>query len=156
MKPRAIAIAIAAACFALSPLCMAKDATAGTWKINAAKSKYGPTAQTKYETIKIEVNGDDVEMALDGTDPSGNAIHTQWKGKYDGKQYPVTGDPTADSRAYKMVNAHTFEATSMKDGKPTNTARIAYSADGKTRTVTVHGKDAEGKAVRSTAVYDKE
>ena len=156
MKPRAIAIAVAVACFALAPLCMAKDVTAGTWKVNAAKSKYGPTAQTKYETIKVEVNGDYVEMTLDGTDPSGNAIHTQWKGKYDGKQYPVTGDPTADSRAYKMVNAHTFEATSMKDGKPTNTARIGYSTDGKTRTVTVHGKTAEGKAVRSTAVYDKE
>jgi hypothetical protein len=68
----------------------------------------------------------------------------------------VTGDPRADSRAYKMVKVHTFEATSMKDGKPANTATIVYSADGKTRTVTVHGKTAEGKAVRSTAVYDKE
>ena len=93
MKPKAIAIAIAVACFALTPLCVAKDVTAGTWKMNAAKSKYSPTAQTKYEMIKIEVNGDDVEMTLDGTDPSGNAIHTQWKGKYDGKQYSVAGDP---------------------------------------------------------------
>jgi hypothetical protein len=156
MKLRPIAIAIAVACFALTPLCMAQDVTAGTWKVNAAKSKYGPSAQTKYETITIAVNGDDVEMTLDGTDPSGNAIHTQWKGKYDGKQYPVTGDPSADSRAYKMVNGHTFEATSMKDGKPMNTARVAYSADGKTRTVTVHGKSADGKAVRRTAVYNKE
>jgi len=35
------------------------------------------------------------------------------------------------------------------------TGTIELSPDGKTRTVTVTGKDAQGKKTKSTAVYDK-
>jgi hypothetical protein len=36
------------------------------------------------------------------------------------------------------------------------TGRVAVSADGKTRTVTITGTDAKGAKVSSTAVYDKQ
>jgi hypothetical protein len=36
------------------------------------------------------------------------------------------------------------------------TGRIVVSADGKSRTITVSGMDAEGKKVKYTAAYDKQ
>ena len=77
-------------------------------------------------------------------------------GKFDGKDYPLSGDPNANMRSYKKFNDHTLELTNKMDGKVTTTGRIVVSADGKTRTVTVTGTGADGKKITSTAVYDKQ
>jgi hypothetical protein len=97
-----------------------------------------------------------VKVTVDGVDADGKPVHNEWTGKFDGKDYPVTGDPTSDTRAYKRVNDHTLEVTNKKGNKGTTTARIVVSADGKSRTVTSHGTDANGKKISSTAVYDKQ
>ena len=76
--------------------------------------------------------------------------------KFDGKEYPVTGDPTADARSYKQVNDHTWTLTQKKGGTVITTGRIAVSPDGKTRTVTTTTTDPQGKKANSTAVYDKQ
>ena len=44
----------------------------------------------------------------------------------------------------------------MKGGKVFSDGESAVSADGKTRTVTVNGTDADGKKFKSKAIYDKE
>jgi hypothetical protein len=74
----------------------------------------------------------------------------------DGKDYPVTGDPTSDMRSYKKVDDRTLKMMVKKDGKVTATGRIVVSADGKSRTVTTSGTDVEGKEVKNTVVYDKQ
>ena len=40
--------------------------------------------------------GDSVKVTTDGTDRDGKPVHGEWTGKFDGKDYPVTGDPTTD------------------------------------------------------------
>jgi hypothetical protein len=127
----------------------------GTWKLNEAKSKFAPGAP-KNHTVVYEAAGDNVKVTVDGTDADGKALHNEWTGKFDGKDYPVTGDPMFDTRAYKQVNDHTLDMTIKKDGKVTMTGKIVVSADGKTRTVTTSGTDAKGKKVKVTAVYDKQ
>jgi hypothetical protein len=127
----------------------------GTWKLNEAKSKFAPGA-TKNHTVVYKAAGDNVKVTVDGTDSDGKPAHNEWTGKFDGKDYPVTGDPTSDTRAYKQVNDRTLELTTKKDGKVTVTGRIAVSADGKTRTVSTSGTDAKGNKVKNTAVYDKQ
>ena len=82
--------------------------------------------------------------------------HNEWTGKFDGKDYPVTGDPTSDARSYKQVNDRTLELTVKKGGKVTITGKIVISADGKSRTLTASGKDSMGMKVESTSVYDKQ
>jgi hypothetical protein len=77
-------------------------------------------------------------------------------GKFDGKDYPVTGDPTSDMRSYKTINDHSMELTAKKDGKVTMSGKIVVSADGKSRTVTVNATDAEGKKITMVGVYDKQ
>jgi hypothetical protein len=127
----------------------------GTWKINEAKSKLVAGA-TKNSTVVYTKDGESVKVGIDGTDPKGQAYHSDWTGKFDGKDYALTGDPSADMRSYKVVDDHTLLATSKKGGKEINTARIVLSADGKTRTVTLTGTDASGAKITSTQIYDKQ
>jgi len=133
----------------------AADAFTGTWKLNEAKSKMGAGA-VKNTTVTYEVMGDTIKVTLDGVSSDGKATHDEWTGKYDGKDYPVTGNPMTDTRAYKKVNDHTLEATGKKGDKVVLTAKITVSADGKTRTVVSTQTTADGKKVTSTAVYDKQ
>ncbi|MFZ1009692.1 MAG: hypothetical protein WAN65_22830 [Candidatus Sulfotelmatobacter sp.] len=136
-------------------MCFAQNPHLGTWKLNEAKSK-STTRMTKNLTVTYEAVGDNIKATLDGVDGQGKPTHNEWTGKFDGKDYPVTGDPTSDMRSYKNIDDRTMEATAKKDGKVTLTAHIAISADGKTRTVTAHATDAAGKKVTSTGVYDKQ
>jgi len=96
-----------------------------------------------------------VKVTVDGTDGDGKPVHNEWTGKYDGKDYAVTGDPTTDTRSYKKVSGHTLAFTNKKSGKVTFSGRGVVSANGKTRTVTLIGNDSKGKKFTSTAVYDK-
>jgi uncharacterized Ntn-hydrolase superfamily protein len=133
----------------------AADAFSGTWKLNEAKSKMGDGA-VKNTTVTYEVMGESIKVTLDGVSADGKATHDEWTGKYDGKDYPVTGNPMTDSRSYKKINDHTLEATGKKGDKVVLTAKITVSADGKTRTVVSTQTTADGKKVTSTAVYDKQ
>ena len=82
--------------------------------------------------------------------------YNEWTGKFDGKEYPLVGDPTADSRSYRRIGARTLMLTGKKDGKVTVSGRIVVSANGKSRTVTTTATDAKGKRIRNIAVYDKQ
>jgi hypothetical protein len=153
MKAKMIAVA-AVVCLAGAAVCLAQEPQMGTWKLNEAKSKLSGMA--KNNTVVYEAAGDSVKVTVDGVDADGKPSHNEWTGKFDGKDYPVTGDPSADTRSYKKINDHTLTLTNKKDGKATLTGRVVVSPDGKTRTVKVSGTDAKGQKISSTAVYDKQ
>jgi hypothetical protein len=154
MKTRGMIVAMIV-CFAAALCFAAEDAWIGTWKLNEAKSKIGPGAP-KNAKVVYETAGDSVKVTVEGTDGEGKAIHNEWTGKFDGKEYAVTGDASSDMRSYKKVNDRTLTFANAKGGKITISGRIVLSADGKSRTVTATGTDAQGKKITSTAVYDKE
>jgi hypothetical protein len=154
MKTRTIVLVLAV-CFVGVAASFASNPNMGTWKLNEAKSNFPPTAP-KNNTVVYEAAGDMVKVTVDGTDSAGKPTHNEWTGKFDGKDYPLVGDPNADTRSYKKIDDHTTELTNKKDGKVTATGRIVVSADGKTRTVTVTATSADGKKMKSTAVYDKQ
>jgi hypothetical protein len=133
----------------------AENPTLGTWKLNEAKSKLG-AGVPKNLTVVYESDGDNVKGTIDGVDGMGKPTHNEWTGKFDGKDYPVTGDPTSDTRAIKQIDAHNYELTVKKGGKVTMSGKATISADGKTRTVKVSGTNAAGKKVEGTSVYDKQ
>ena len=136
-------------------VCSADDPNMGMWKLNEAKSKFGPGA-TKNHTVVYEAAGDMTKVTVDGTDGNGNAVHSEWTGKFDGKYYPVTGDAISDMRSYRRINSRTLSLTGKKGNKVVLTGRITVSADGKTRTVTTTTTGSNGKKVSTTAVYDKQ
>ena len=126
----------------------------GTWKLNEAKSKFAGKARN--QTVVYERAGDQIKVTVDGVDENGSPSHNEWTGKFDDKDYPVTGDPTSDMRSYRMINKNTNALTGKKNGRVTITGRIVVSQDGKTRTVTTTSTNLAGKKVRNTAVYDKQ
>ena len=154
MKARVLIPALVL-CFVAAAVCFADDPQIGTWKLNEAKSKIG-AGSPKVTTVVYEAAGDSVKITVDGTDPDGKPAHSEWTGKYDGKDYAVTGDPSVDTRSYEKVNDHTLAFISKKGDKVTISGRGVVSADGKSRTVTLNGTDSKGKKFTSTAVYDKQ
>src|SRR5579864_2808401 len=155
MKTRAMVLTLAlcvvgvAACFAADTNMM------GTWKLNETKSKIGPGAP-KNNTVVYEAAGDNVKVTINGTDKDGKPTHNEWTGKFDGKDYPVTGDPNSDMRSVTKIDDRTLGFNVKKGGKVTTSGRIVVSADGKTRTVTTTGTDQTGKRFISASVYDKQ
>jgi hypothetical protein len=145
----------AAALLNVAVVCFAADVNTGTWKLNEAKSKISPGAG-KNNTVVIAAAGDSMKVTVDGTGADGKPTHNEWTGKFDGKDYPITGDPTADMRAYKPVNDHTLALTEKNGGKVTNTGSVVVSADDKTRTVTANRTDANSQKISFTFVYDKQ
>jgi hypothetical protein len=142
-------VLVAATCFA------ANDAFMGTWKLNESKSKIAAGAP-KNQTVLYEAAGDSTKVTIDGIAADGTPTHSEWTGKFDGKDYPSTGNPNEDMRSAKMINDHTYHVISKKGGKVVLTAHIVVAPDGKTRTVTSHGTDSKGNKFTSVAVYDKQ
>jgi len=136
----------------------AADPMEGTWKLNESKSKLtrGITKNTKvvYDSKRLGMGR--WEITTDGVDADGKPIHAEWKGKFNGKDYEVTGDPTADMRSYTKVNDQTLDMTAKKNGQVVATGRIVVTADGKSRVVTLNGTTAKGQKFTNTVVYDKE
>jgi hypothetical protein len=154
MKTKMILLGLAVF-FGSALVAVAQDPNMGTWKLNEAKSHFAKGA-TKNHTVVYEMAGDDIKVTVDGTDASGNAVHNEWTGKFDGKYYAVSGDPTSDMRMYRRVNKRTLAIRGKKDGKSTLSGTITVSRNGKTRTVTTSGRNAQGRWVTNTAVYDKQ
>jgi hypothetical protein len=139
----------AARCFA------ANDAFMGTWKLNESKSKIAAGAP-KNNTVVYEAAGDSTKVTIDGTASDGTPTHSEWTGKFDGNNYPSTGNPNEDTRSVKTINDRTYHVVSKKGGKVVLTAHVVVAPDGKSRTVTTHGTDSKGKKYTSISVYDKQ
>ena len=136
---------------------MAADNNVGTWQLNLAKSSYSPGPAPKSQTLKIEAWGDDgITYAADGVGADGKPTHTEFQAKYDGKDYPFKGNPDADRLSYKRIDANTLEVTTTLKGKNTTAVKVVVSADGKTRTVTQTGMNAQGQALKISSVYEKQ
>lgn len=131
------------------------DQSSGTWNMNAEKSKYSPGPPPKSLTVVVESDENGYKLDATGTDGDGKPIHVQYSAKFDGKDYPATGIANADTVSAKRIDANTIETMQKKAGKVVMTITTKVSEDGKTRTSTWHGKNAEGKDVHNVVVFDK-
>jgi hypothetical protein len=154
MKPKITALTLAV-CFLGAAICFAADPQMGIWRLNEAKSKITP-GTLKFTTIIYKSMFAKVKVEGEGIDADGKPVHSEWTGNFDGKDYPVTGDPISDSRSYTKVDDRTLDLTVKKGGKVIDTVRMVLSADGKSRTVTVSGTTPKGKKFKNVVVYDKQ
>ena len=153
MKTKAVAVTLAL-CLVAGATCLANPYM-GTWKLNESKSKLTP-GTAKNNTVIYEAAGNKVKVTVEGVDAKGKPMRNEWTGKFDGKDYPVTGDPTSDMRSYKKTDSHSMELTVKKGGKVVATGQVVVAADGKSRTVTTNGMTPKGKKFQNVAVYDKQ
>src|SRR5262245_49365029 len=90
----------------------------GSWKLNESKSEIAP-GTGKNTSVVYTSAGDKVKVTVEGVDKDGKPIHNEWVGKFDGKDYPVTGDATGDMRSYTIVDDRTLTFSNKKEGKET-------------------------------------
>jgi hypothetical protein len=120
------------------------DEHSGTWKMNPTKSNYNPGPAPKSITVKIASDADNMKLTSDGIDAAGKPTHVEYTAKFDGKDYPITGIPNADTVALERLDASTIRSTTKKGDQVVMTVTSVISKDGKTRTATFKGKNAEG------------
>jgi hypothetical protein len=134
----------------------AADQHSGTWKMDPAKSKYSPGPAAKSLTLVVVADENGVKIDSQGTDGEGNPTHVQYDAKFDGKNYPITGLSYGDMVTVKRIDPNTIQTSIKKGDQVVMTVTSKVSSDGKTRTSTFNGKDAQGHAVHNVVVYDKQ
>ena len=139
------------------------DMLTGTWRLNVAKSKYSPGPAPQSNTIKIESVEGGLKLVGDGVDSQGRKTHNLYTAKFDGSDYPTNAmldaEPNpnaADAVSWKRIDDYTYEVTNKLKGKTLTVARHAISKDGKIRTVTTTGTNAQGQKVNNTTVFEKQ
>jgi len=154
MNKSRIAVGAVAVSLMAATACFAANAQIGTWKLNSAKSKL-PAGMGKNNNVVYTEEGDKIKVTVDGTDKDGKPTHSVWIGKFDGKAYPIKGNLAYNSVGYRVINDHTNAIQALKDGKILWSGTITVAKDGKSRTVTIRGTDANAKKFSGKAFYDK-
>jgi hypothetical protein len=128
----------------------------GTWKLNVAKSKYDPGPPPQSQTLKVEAVGKGEKVTSETLTADGKKVTVTYTANFDGKDYPLTGSPMADTVSLKRRDARTTERTDKKGGKVVQVLTRVVSVDGKTMTVTLKGTNPQGQAVNNVIVFDKQ
>jgi hypothetical protein len=128
----------------------------GTWKLDPARSKYTPGPTPKSQIAILEAAEGGMKVVSDRVEADGKKTHFEWTAKFDGKDYPVKGDPGRDAVSVKKVDDYTLDISNKKAGKVTTTIHAVYAKDGKSRTETVTGTDAEGRKIENVTQWQKQ
>jgi hypothetical protein len=126
----------------------AKPATGGFTEKRVAAAPAGSHASSgSWQADKMTEANDALsivtyEMGRDHFSMSSNG--QSYKANFDGKDYPIEGDPGHTMVSLKRVDANTVVETDKRGGKVTDEIRIAAAKDGKTIEVTdkdvIHGQ----------------
>ena len=121
--------------------------------MNATKSN---NTGLKSFMMRTEAQGDSFKSVQDMIDLNGKAIHRSWTNKYDGKDYPIMGDPNVDAVSVTKPNPNTIKYMIKKNGSVVDSGQGVISKDGKTSTTIGNSRDANGQPVTYTLVTEKQ
>ena len=133
----------------------APDPLIGTWELNVAKSAFKTGPRLKSSTREFEAVPKGLKYSGQSVREDGTTSATRWTAYFDGKDYPVTGDPASDTISLKRVDRFNTEGTFKKAGKVISHVTRVVSKDGKVWTHTTEGTDAQGKPYSYVLVFDK-
>ena len=158
-----ISLVLIAAALPNSVAAQAPESLAGTWKLNATKSKYDPAElANKSGTVTFTFSAKSVTAAIDQVNAKGQKVHNEYTATLDGADHPwkgtIDGKPNLgqDAVSFKKLDAHTYHVENKLKGKVMTTNHIVVAADGKSRTSTTKGTNAEGQKIHNVVVYDKQ
>ncbi len=103
----------------------------GTWQLNAARSKFVSSGKERSETRTFGISSNKVTMKSSSRDLSGKALNFSFSAGYDGKWYPMAGNPNADRISLIAVSPWELQSRSRLRGKPSAETTATVSADGK-------------------------
>lgn len=148
-------LAIVAALCALAAQAAAQggDRLVGTWQLNVAKSKYEGAAPPKSQTTTLHAMDGGLHEIVERVNADGSSTRFEAMARYDGRDYPVKGDPSRDTVAMTKVDQNTVDIVNKKAGVVVSRMRIVVAADGSTRTNTVF--DPTGQKTSAVMFFDR-
>ena len=126
----------------------------GVWKLNPQKSKFDPAigAAPKSETRTYETApGGKIKATFVRIDEKGVKSTRGYTAAYDGKDYPYTGNPTADTLAL-TGDAYVSDGVLKKAGKVVQITHTVMAKDGKSFTLTITNP---ARTATTTEVFEK-
>lgn len=102
----------------VSPGPAGAHAVSGSWRTSKVN-----TVSSNGLTVTYQGTADGLKMS----DPNGNS----YDAKFDGKDYPIQGDPGHTMVSLKRIGNDTIEETDKRDGKVVGVSRMTVSPDGK-------------------------
>jgi hypothetical protein len=102
----------------VSPGPAGSHAVSGSWRTSKVN-----TVSSNGLTVTFQGTADGLKMS----DPNGNS----YDAKFDGKDYPIQGDPGHTMVSLKRIGNDTIEETDKRNGKVVTISRMTVSQDGK-------------------------
>ena len=129
----------------------------GEWTLRVDRSTFGAGSQPyRRGALTIEPWGNEVKMIYDLVRIRGGITHMEWIGQLDGKDYPVQGVEEFITYAYTRLDDATYQVVTKVDLAPIATSTVTFSPDGRTITTVTTGRNAQGQAITTTTVYEKQ
>lgn len=147
------------ACLALlvsTSVALAANNWLGSWNLDVAASKFSPGPAPKSQALKFEATKDGIKLSSHVVDAQGTMTMGEYVSKFDGRDVSWKGNPDADTASAKRIDDNSYENTWKKGGAVTITSEVVVAPDGKTLTITQTGKDASGRMVDNTLVFDRQ
>jgi hypothetical protein len=133
----------------------AADPVLGTWKLNLGKSSYSPGPAPKSQIRIYEADAQGVKVTVRTVDAAGAPSTNVVLENYDMKTYPIHGNGQFSEVAPEKIDDFTVSSVLKMGPNLVNSMRIV-SKDRKTLTITVVGKDEQGRPLANTSVYNRQ
>ncbi|HXH23960.1 MAG TPA: hypothetical protein VNI78_01850 [Vicinamibacterales bacterium] len=146
-------IAAALCAVAVPAIAQEGDRLAGVWQLNVAKSKYEGAAPPKSQTTTLHALDGGLHEIVERVNADGSTTRWEVTARYDGRDYPVAGDPSRDTVAMTRVDRNTVDIVNKKAGVVVSRMRIVVAEDGRTRTNTV--MDPSGKKTVAVLFFER-
>ena len=144
-------------------LAQATEPLAGTWKANIAKSTYEPANLAgKSSTVTWAFSANKATATIDQVNAKDQKVHISYTATLDGADSPwmstIDGKPsmTQDAVTFKKLGPSTYHVENKLKGKVMTVTHIVVAADGKSRTSTTSGTNADGVKTKTVVYYDKQ
>jgi len=145
---RAGILAVAVLSFAMAA--DSDSAFVGTWKLDAAKSKFTPGPGPKAETVTISPDG---KVTIDETMPDGSALN--WSYTYaEDQTVPITGMDNSSVKEKRLDSRHVEH--DWKLGESTLHGKGVIMKNGKTMRYTMTGTGPGGKPESDVMIFEKQ
>lgn len=148
MKKLVVGLLFATALWAESPF-------VGTWKLDAAKTKFTSGEPPRDETLVVTDVGDGAAITATGTTASGRPISMRYTVPSKGGAAEIQEAP-CDAMTVTRTGANIADTVCTRRGRQIGTRHTVISDDGKTMSATVEGIDPFGRRVAGVEVYDKQ
>jgi hypothetical protein len=155
MRGRFIAFFVLLAALSPAAAPATPDPCTGTWKLNLEKSRLPPPIPASQIT-HLTVEGDKISVREEITYASGHTAVLTIEARLDGKDYPVSGSSLADTIAYRRTGKRSIHGIAKQGGSVVEWEDVKVSEDAQTMTTIYTWRDAEGKEVTATAVFDRQ